>query len=89
MGWRVEFDRRAKRELDELDRSAQDRIVRFLRERIAVSEDPRRLGEALRGEKAAFWKYRVGDYRLVRDIQDARVVVLVLAVGHRREVYRR
>ena len=89
MGWRVEFDRRAKRELDELDRSAQDRIVRFLRERIAVSEDPRRLGEALRGEKAAFWKYRVGDYRLVCDIQDARVVVLVLAVGHRREVYRR
>ena len=89
MGWRVEFDRRAKRELDELDRSAQDRSVRFLRERIAVSEDPRRLGEALRGEKAAFWKYRVGDYRLVCDIQDARVVVLVLAVGHRREVYRR
>jgi len=89
LGWRVEFDRRAKRELDELDRSAQDRIVRFLRERIAVSEDPRRLGEALRGEKAAFWKYRVGDYRLVCDIQDARVVVLVLAVGHRREVYRR
>ena len=88
MAWRVEFDHRAKRELDKLDRPARERITRFLRERIAISEDPRRIGEALRGEKATLWKYRIGDYRLICDIQDNRVTVLVLAVGHRREIYR-
>lgn len=88
MVWRVEFDHRAKRELDKLDRAAKERIVRFLRERIAANEDPRRAGEALHGDKSTFWKYRVGDYRLICDIQDARVTVLVLAIGHRREIYR-
>ena len=88
MAWRVEFDHRAKRELDKLDRPAQERITRFLRERIATDEDPRRIGEALRGDKATFWKYRIGHYRLLCDIEDRRVVVLVLMIGHRREVYR-
>lgn len=88
MAWRVEFDHRAARELARLDRTAAGRIVRFLRERIAVDDDPRRLGQALRGDRRALWKYRVGDYRLICDIQDGRVTVLVLAVGHRREVYR-
>jgi mRNA interferase RelE/StbE len=88
LAWRVEFDYRAKRELDKLDRPAKERIARFLRERIATDEDPRRAGEALRGDKATLWKYRIGDYRLICDIQDYRVTVLVLAVGHRREIYR-
>ena len=88
MAWRVEFDHRAKRELDKLDRSAKERITRFLRERLAINEDPRRTGEALHGDKSTLWKYRVGDYRLICDIQDARVTVLVLAIGHRREIYR-
>lgn len=88
MVWRVEFDHRAKRELDKLDRSAKERMVRFLRERIAANEDPRRTGEALHGDKSTLWKYRVGNYRLICDIQDARVTVLVLAIGHRREIYR-
>ncbi len=88
MAWRVQFDHQAKRELDKLDRPAKERITRFLRERVATSEDPRRAGEALRGDKATLWKYRIGDYRLICSIQDGRVTVLVLAVGHRREVYR-
>jgi len=88
LAWRVEFDHRAKRELDKLDRPARERIARLLRERIATGEDPRRIGEALRGEKVTLWKYRIGDYRLICDIQDNRVTVLVLAVGHRREIYR-
>lgn len=88
MAWRVEFDYRAKREFDKLDRPAKERITRFLRERIVTDEDPRRMGEALRGEKATLWKYRIGDYRLICSIQDDRVTVLVLAVGHRREIYR-
>ncbi|MGH8750191.1 MAG: type II toxin-antitoxin system RelE family toxin [Burkholderiales bacterium] len=88
MAWRVEFVRKAKRELDKLDRPTKERIVRFLRERIATDENPRRTGEALSGEKAIFWKYRVGDYRLICDIQDKQIIVLVIAIGHRREVYR-
>ncbi|MEK6210711.1 MAG: hypothetical protein AABM64_10170 [Pseudomonadota bacterium] len=55
MAWRIEFDHRAKRELDKLDRPAKERITRFLRERIATDEDPRRTGEALRGDKATLW----------------------------------
>lgn len=88
MAWRVEFHHRAKRELDKLDRPARERVARFLRERIATDQDPRRVGEALRGDKANLWKFRVGDYRLICDIQDGRVTVLVLAIGHRRKIYR-
>ena len=82
MAWRVEFHHKAKRELDKLDRPTKERIVRFLRERIATDENPRQVGEALSGEKGTLWKYRVGDYRLICDIQDKRISVLVLAVGH-------
>jgi mRNA interferase RelE/StbE len=89
LAWLVEFDQKAKRELDKLDRLARERVVRFLRDRIATDESPRRLGEALKGDKAPLWKYRIGDYRLICDIQDNRVAVLVLVVGHRRQVYRR
>lgn len=88
MVWHVEFDHRAKREFDKLERPTQERIARFLRQRIAIDADPRRIGEALRGDKASLWKYRIGSYRLICDIQDDRVAVLVLALGHRREVYR-
>ncbi|PZA07119.1 type II toxin-antitoxin system RelE/ParE family toxin [Meiothermus sp. PNK-Is4] len=61
----------------------------MLRERVAVLDDPRSLGEALRGpELGKFWKYRVGDYRLICHLQDRRIAILVLRVGHRRDIYR-
>ncbi len=89
MGYRIEFDPRAERELAKLDREVARRIVRFLRERVASLDDPRSIGEALHGpELGRFWKYRVGDYRLICHIQDQRVTVLVLRIGHRRDVYR-
>lgn len=89
MGYRIEFDPRAERELAKLDREVARRIVRFLRERVALLDDPRSIGEALHGpELGRFWKYRVGDYRLICHIQDQRVTVLVLRIGHRRDVYR-
>ncbi|GIW26899.1 MAG: translation repressor RelE [Meiothermus sp.] len=89
MGYRIEFDPRAERELTKLDREVARRIVRFLRERVAWLDDPRSIGEALHGpELGRFWKYRVGDYRLICHIQDQRVTVLVLRIGHRRDVYR-
>ena len=89
MGYRIEFDPRAEKELEKLDREVARRILRFLRERVATLEDPRSLGEPLRGpELGRFWKYRVGDYRLICHIQDLQATVLVLRVGHRRDVYR-
>ena len=85
--WRVEFDRDAARDLRKLDTQAQRHILRYLRERITTEEDPRRFGHALTGDLKGLWRYRVGDYRIVASIEDNRFVVLVVTVGHRREVY--
>jgi mRNA interferase RelE/StbE len=89
LGYRIEFDPRAAKELEGLDREVARRILRFLRERVAALEDPRSLGEPLRGpEPGRFWKYRVGDYRLICHIRDQEATILVVRVGHRRDVYR-
>jgi mRNA interferase RelE/StbE len=85
--WTVEFDDRARRELRKLDAKIQQTILRYLRERIAGAEDPRRFGKPLRRNLAGLWRYRVEDYRLICRVEDDRVVVLVLQVGHRRDVY--
>ncbi len=85
--WTVEFDDRARRELRKLDAKVQQAIFRYLRQRIAVSQDPRRFGKPLRRNLAGLWRYRVEDYRLICRIEDERIVVLVLEVGHRRDVY--
>jgi mRNA interferase RelE/StbE len=86
--WRVEFDRAADRDLRKLGAEAERAIARYLRERIATTADPRRFGHALTGDLKGLWRYRIGDYRVVAAIEDDRFVVLVVTVGHRREVYR-
>ena len=89
MAWRIEFSQAAERELGKLDPQIARRILKVLHERIAPAGDPRAFGEALRGsELGEFWKYRVGDYRLICNIEDAVLRILVLRVGIRREVYR-
>lgn len=89
MTWRIEFDRAAARELDKLGHEPAKRIARFLFERVAPLDDPRSIGQALRGsELGEFWKYRVGDYRIIADIQDGALCILVVRIGNRREVYR-
>jgi mRNA interferase RelE/StbE len=85
--WRVEFDRDAARDLRKLGAEAERAILRYLRQRIATSEDPRRFGRALTGDLKGLWRYRVGAYRIVAAIEEDRFVVLVVTVGHRREVY--
>jgi mRNA interferase RelE/StbE len=85
--WRVEFDRDAAKDLRKLGKTAQAAILRYLRERIATAEDPRRFGKPLAGDLAGLWRYRVGDYRLVAAFEDHRLVVLLVTVGHRRSVY--
>ena len=85
--WTIEFDDRARGELRKLDTGTQQTILRYLRERIATAEDPRRFGKPLRQNLAGLWRYRVEDFRTLCRIEDERIVVLVLQFGHRREVY--
>ncbi len=88
MAWTANFDPRALRELEKLDRMAQRRVVKFLQERVLRGADPRDLGKAMTGDKAGLWRYRLGDYRLICRIDDESELVLVLRVAHRKEAYR-
>lgn len=88
MAWRVELDPGVLRDLAKLDPQIARRIVGFLHQRIAQSDNPRNIGEALKGELGELWKYRVGDYRVLASIEDDVLRVLVVRVGHRRDVYR-
>lgn len=89
MVWTIEFDRLARRNIEKLDRQTISRIRSFLYERLALLDDPRQLGDALQGSKLGnFWRYRVGDYRIICDLRDKQLVVLVVEIGHRREIYR-
>jgi mRNA interferase RelE/StbE len=85
--WAVEFDDRARRELRKLAPETQQQILRYLRERIAGTEDPRQFGKPLRQNFAGLWRYRVGDYRLICRLENDRFIVLRLQIGHRREIY--
>ena len=90
LAWRIEFEDAALKELAKLDKQVARRILAFLRERVAVLDDPRSVGEALKGSRLGeFWKYRVGDYRIITNIEDGVMRVLVLKVGNRREVYKK
>lgn len=90
MVWRIEFDPAAAKELAKLDKPVARRITRFLVDRLAPLQDPRSIGEGLRGDELGqFWKYRLGDYRLIAEIFDGRVVIVVVRVAHRSVAYRR
>jgi mRNA interferase RelE/StbE len=89
MAWRVELDPAAVRELGKLDLQTARRILTFWHSRVAVLDDPRSLGEALKGSKLGeFWKYRVGEGRIISRIEDGALRILVVRIGNRREVYR-
>lgn len=89
MAWRIEVERAAAKELDKLDPPIARRILRFLHERLAPLDDPRSLGEPLTGSRLGdYWKYRVGDHRIIAALLDDRLVVLVLRVGRRDSVYK-
>jgi len=89
MAWRIEFERSAERELAKLDHDSAKRILTFLRERVSPLDDPRAMGEALKGSRlGSFWKYPIGDFRVIAAIEDSALRILVVKVGNRREVYR-
>lgn len=83
---RIEITRTVEKQITKLAKPAQKSIQRFLRERLVPAQNPRQWGKPLRGEKQDLWRYRVGDYRLICDIQDQKITVLVLEVGHRKDV---
>lgn len=89
MAWTIEYTNLATRNLKRLDRQTAQRIVDYMRNRVAALNDPRTTGKALTGNYAGQWRYRVGDYRVICNIQDNIVRVLVLEIGHRGDVYRR
>lgn len=86
--WKIEFTDGVLRSLKKLDKPTAKRIISFLEERVAARDDPRGLGRALRGALDEYWRYRVGDYRIVCQLVDERLLVLVVRVAHRRESYR-
>jgi mRNA interferase RelE/StbE len=89
MAWKVELDPAAEKALDKLDPQIARRILSFLHGRLSMLEDPRSIGEALTGSKLGeYWKYRVGDYRIVAEIEDRVLRISVIKIGNRREVYR-
>jgi mRNA interferase RelE/StbE len=88
LAWTIEFEERAKYDLSKLDKSIQREIVRYLETRIANSHDPRSFGYALSHNLSGLWRYRVRDYRIVCKLEQDRLIVLVVAIGHRSQVYK-
>ena len=88
MAWKIEFDSEVEKDLKKLGHTASKKILKFLKEKISPSEDPRQLGKPLSGPLSGLWRYRIGDYRIISKIEDANFIVLVIKVGHRKRVYK-
>ena len=89
MAWTIEFSQQATRQLERLDKPVAKRIWRFLTDRLATADDPRALGKPLQGvEWRGYWRLRVGDYRLVAEIRDGKLTIVVVEIGHRSDIYR-
>jgi len=89
LAWRIEVSDTAEKQLAKLDRPVAKRLRTFLLERLATLDDPRSIGQALKGsELGEFWKYRVGDWRIICQIKDDKILITVVRLGNRREVYR-
>lgn len=87
MTWQIEFSETAIKQFARLDHQVKKEIQQFLRKRLATEENPRRFGAPLRRNLSGLWKYRIGDYRVMADIQDERIVIVIVKIGHRSKVY--
>ncbi|KTD20359.1 type II toxin-antitoxin system RelE family toxin [Legionella londiniensis] len=87
MTWKIEFDADVEKDLRKLGHTAQKRILTYLKEKVMSSNDPRSLGKSLSGDLTGLWRYRVGDYRILAKIEDNNLTILVVHVGHRKNVY--
>ena len=84
----VIFSDQSRKQLKKMDRHVSSLILGWIRKNLEGCDNPRSLGKALTGDKAGAWRYRVGDYRIICEIHDEKIVILVLSIGHRREVSR-
>ncbi|EPU3936688.1 type II toxin-antitoxin system RelE family toxin [Morganella morganii] len=87
MAWTINYSERALKSLRKMDKQNARRIVDFMNLRIAALEDPRQSGKSLKGELGEFWRYRIGDYRILCEIRDHELIILAATIGHRKEVY--
>lgn len=87
MAWTLEVSDQARKQLRKIDIKEADRITRTMMD-VAQLDDPRQRGHGLVGDYAGHWRYRIGNYRVIARIEDGRMVIIVIAIGHRREVYR-
>jgi mRNA interferase RelE/StbE len=88
LAWTVKISDFAEKQLLKLDKPIQKRILNYLDDRLEGCKNPRHFGEALQGNKSGLWRYRVGDYRIICEIQEGELIILALAIGHRREIYK-
>ena len=88
MTYKVRFTENAKKDLKKLDKHTAALILGWIRKNLEDSENPRLHGKALTGNLGNRWRYRVGDYRLLASIEDNTITILILNIGHRREIYR-
>lgn len=87
MAWTIDYSERALKSLKKMDKQNAKRILDFLEQRIAILDDPRTSGKSLKGDLGIFWRYRVGDYRVLCEIQDSKLVILTALIGHRKDIY--
>jgi mRNA interferase RelE/StbE len=88
VAWTIEFAESVRKSVENLDPQTRNRIRTYLEERIALLDDPRSQGKALTGPMGGLWRYRVGEYRIICEIHDKKLVILVVLIDHRRDVYR-
>ena len=88
MSWRIEYLKSARKDIQKIDPQTRQQIRDYLEQRVATLDNPRQLGKAPKGPLSALWRYRVGNYRLVCEIHDEVLVVLVVRIGHRKKVYK-
>jgi mRNA interferase RelE/StbE len=88
LGWKISFTKTALKQLAKLDKPMRKLIVRFIEEKIGGSADARKHGHALVGDQKGRWRYRIGDYRVICELRDNELLVIVVTIGHRKEIYR-
>lgn len=87
MAWKIDFDPGVAKDLKKISKPEQKKILKYIKEKIAPLENPRSTGKALKGSFGGLWRYRCGDYRIITKIEDKSIVILVLAIGHRKKIY--
>ncbi len=88
MTWQIEFTAMATKQFSKLDKQVKERIINFFENRLAIMDNPKQSGKALQGSLSEYWAYRVGSYRILTKHQDNQLLILVVEIGHRKEVYK-